>query len=247
MNTATTPEVDTASRQGFPSTRWSLLRAAGAGRADALETLAVRYRAAIYAWFRADGRSPADAADLTQEFFLRYVLDPKRRGGVLPPAHTLRVRYRSFLKACLRNFARNHTRAVRAKKRGGGHPILSIEPERLGGDVAASDLPAERALDREWARALVRQVFARLERELDDRARAVLRATVAGEPGPLTARRLQITEASLAQIRHRARARAQRILCEEAGRGVECARDLRAEIQELAHAIEAPEWLRPRV
>lgn len=242
---AVATERSSGSDQGFPSTRWSVLCGVEAGRADAIEALATRYRAAIYAWFRADGRSPSDAADLTQDFFLRYVLDPKRRGSLIPRAAALHVRYRSYLKACLRNFARNDHRWAKARKRGGGRRAVPIEADTVADRVAASPEAApDRALDREWARALLRQVLARLGTELDPRARTVLRAAVAGQAARDTAERLGISEAALAQIRHRARVRARRILCEEAGRTVESACDLRAELWELAASIDEPEWLR---
>lgn len=242
---AVATERSSSSDERFPSTRWSVLYGVEAGHPAAIEALATRYRTAIYAWFRAEGRSPSDAADLTQEFFLRYVLDPERRGTLIPRAAALHVRYRSYLKACLRNFVRNDHRFAKARKRGGGRQAMPLEADAVAERVAASpDEAPDRALDREWARALVRQVLARLGTELDARARAVLRAAVAGEATRDTAGRLGVSEAALAQIRHRARARARKILCEEAGRTVESARDLRAELCDLVASIDEPGWLR---
>src|ERR1051326_4406440 len=82
----------------FTTTQWSVVLAAG-GRdpvqsLEALESLCSAYWYPLYAYVRRSGRQPADAQDLTQEFFARllekdYLRAVDRRKG----------KFRSFLLA----------------------------------------------------------------------------------------------------------------------------------------------------
>lgn len=74
---------------GFGKTQWTeILVAAGhqaAGATQALESLCAKYRPPLYAFIRAQGRSPADAEDLVQGFLL-HLLAKDRLDGRDEPA-----------------------------------------------------------------------------------------------------------------------------------------------------------------
>ena len=93
-------------RAGFDKTQWTeILVAAGqqaTGATQALNSLCAKYRPPLYAFIRAQGRSPADAEDLVQGFFL-HLLAKDRLKQVNPS----KGKFRSFLLACLTNYLRN--------------------------------------------------------------------------------------------------------------------------------------------
>src|SRR5262245_50058839 len=61
----------------FSTTHWSVVLEAGQenapGAADALERLCQMYWYPLYVFVRRKGHPPADAQDLTQEFFARFL------------------------------------------------------------------------------------------------------------------------------------------------------------------------------
>lgn len=67
---------------------------------DALSRLCRAYWYPIYAFLRRQGKSPHDAEDLTQGFFAA-LLDRQGLDRVAPE----RGKFRSFLLACLHNYA----------------------------------------------------------------------------------------------------------------------------------------------
>src|SRR5438477_5828839 len=103
----------------FALTRWSVVLAAGRSDSvhakDALENLCRNYWPPLYAFVRRQGHSPADAQDLTQEFFARLL--QKNYLRAVDPA---KGRFRSFLLASLKHFLANEWDKAKAAKRGGG-------------------------------------------------------------------------------------------------------------------------------
>ena len=84
------------SREGFATTHWSVVLAAGEAAspqsATALASLCETYWYPLCAFVRRQGHGPGDAQDLTQEFFLRFL--EKEYIGLADPA---RGRFRTFL------------------------------------------------------------------------------------------------------------------------------------------------------
>ncbi len=79
----------------------------------ALETLCRTYWYPLYAYIRHEGRSAADAQDLTQEFFARLLA---RNSLARVDPH--KGKFRSFLLASLRHFLSDQRDRDRAAKRG---------------------------------------------------------------------------------------------------------------------------------
>ena len=153
-------------RANFPTTRWSVVLTARAGEAlearSALAALCENYWRPIYAYLRRSGESPADAEDLTQEFFSR-VLD----GGFLETVHPAKGRFRSYLLACLKHFLSNERRREQAQRRGGNVEFVhwdSVAEEQLRAQAMRLPGPDE-AYDRQWAITLLQKVLQRLSEE----------------------------------------------------------------------------------
>ena len=145
-------------RAAFPTTRGSVIAAAHdydpERRRAALETLVTVYWRPVYTRLRLKwGAEPADAEDLTQEFFAR-AMERDFFGDYVPE----RSRFRTFLRVCLDRFASNARRADRRLKRGGGAilvPLDTASAERELGAAAVTDPEdADRWFDREWIRSL---------------------------------------------------------------------------------------------
>ncbi|MEX2217270.1 MAG: hypothetical protein WD749_00795 [Phycisphaerales bacterium] len=143
---------------GFQTTQWSVVVAA-AGDARLLEPLLASYWGPIYAFIRRSGRSREQAADLAQQFVAEVVLER----GLLEKACPERGRFRTFLKAALRNFLVDQHRRSVAKGRSPSLPV--------GGSAALDRLePAEDgdpgdAFDRQWATTLLSITLERLASE----------------------------------------------------------------------------------
>ncbi len=145
-----------ASHAGFGTTRWSMIDRARMDPA-AMERLLAVYWRPIYAFLRRSGRQPADAADLTQGFIERVVLDR----GLVDRADAERGRFRALLKTALRNFVVDEHRAARGAHRS----IVPLDEARLGEAEPGADESPGDAFDRQWAITVLEQAMARLEEE----------------------------------------------------------------------------------
>lgn len=165
------------------STRWTLVRLAGVEDSPearaALEELCRTYWPALHAYARRLGHQDADARDLTQAFFARFL-----ERGYIRAADPGRGRFRTFLRTCFTHFLRNEWERGRTIRRGGRRAILPLdELPQLGEPEPKVEEPPERAYDRAWALRCFAQAIERLARhERDgghDRDYAVLRRFLA--------------------------------------------------------------------
>ena len=160
---------DLAHPQGFASTRWSLVLAAGRGDAPeadaALASLCQIYWYPLYAYVRRSGHPADEARDLTQEFFARLL-----EKHYLRAADSERGRFRSFLLTALKRFLSREWHRARSLKRGGGRRILSLDFEQGESRFRlepATDVTAEAVYERRWALAMLDQVMARLRDDFE--------------------------------------------------------------------------------
>jgi RNA polymerase sigma-70 factor (ECF subfamily) len=161
-----------------PTTRWSLIAAAGGEAASeeearqALEQLCRIYWPPVLRFIRARGYSEADAKDLTQEFFLRF-----SEATFLQKARLRFGRFRALVFSALKHLLCDEADRRGALKRGGAFQILSLEDWMAstdGGD-APSDPATERAsrmFDFEWAALVVRNALGRLQDDFAARGKA---------------------------------------------------------------------------
>lgn len=151
----------------FATTHWTVVLAAGqrhSPQADhALEELCRTYWFPLYAYVRRRGHAKADAEDLVQAFFARFLAK-----NYLAGLSEERGRFRAFLLAALKNFLINEWKHASRQKRGGGEATLSLDWETADTkfQVAAQNEPSpDQAFDREWALALLSRVIERLQAE----------------------------------------------------------------------------------
>lgn len=131
----------------------------------ALEELCRTYWFPLYAYVRRRGHAKADAEDLTQAFFARFLAK-----NYLAGLNAERGRFRAFLLAALKNFLVNEWKQAHRQKRGGGMTMLSLDWETADTQfqvVAQNELNPDQAFDREWALALLGQVIERLQAECE--------------------------------------------------------------------------------
>jgi RNA polymerase sigma-70 factor (ECF subfamily) len=159
----------------FPLTRWTLvkeLRGGGAEGERALSELCGMYWYPIYAFLRVSGAAPADAEDLTQEFFLRLL-----QNDLLATADAKVGKLRTYLLAALKRFRISEYRKETALKRGGGAKVVrldAVEAERRFSIEPKEMNDPEIMFERRWAHSLLDEALSRLEREYGETGKAPL-------------------------------------------------------------------------
>jgi RNA polymerase sigma-70 factor (ECF subfamily) len=146
------------------TTWWTLIEGAAAGDPGARSLFARRYLEVVRGYVAARWRAPALRAqvdDAVQESFLELL----REGGALGRAETRGGRpFRAFLYGVARNVARRFEERLARS----GAPLDADA-------VASDDEGPSRALDRAWARALVREAGERHRRRAIAGGEAALR------------------------------------------------------------------------
>jgi RNA polymerase sigma-70 factor (ECF subfamily) len=231
----------------FVTTHWSVvLEAKGndAARAgEALEKLCRTYWAPLYAFIRRSGYGPADAQDLTQEFFLRLLSK-----DYLRHLCDQRGKFRSFLLTLVKHFLSDERDRASAQKRGGGQVALSLDDtagEDLYASVASHQLSPDQLFERGWAQTVLHQALRRLSEEYDASGKGALFETLKdvqpGEHGPLSYAELGVelgmTEVAIKSAVHRLRRRHREILREEIAHTVARVEDVDDEIRYLIELL----------
>ncbi len=231
----------------FDTTSWSLILRAASDDDDearlALALLCEHYWYPVYAYVRRQGVSAADAEDLTQGYFARFL-----EKGVVRDAQRDRGRFRAFLLASVRHFLSNERDRERAKKRGGGRRLVSLDAEaaenRLASEPADPSTP-ETQFERIWAHTLLERVHERLATESARRGTAEryerLRPFLVGaEPEAgydEIAREWGVGESAVRVALHRLRRRFGDVLREEIGRTVDEPGDVDDELRHLLEVL----------
>jgi RNA polymerase sigma-70 factor (ECF subfamily) len=231
----------------FATTHWSEVLAAGNAeptrRSQALELLCSAYWYPIYAFVRRQGHEPADAQDLTQEFFARLLAKK-----YLERVETDRGRFRSFLLTVLKHFLADEWDKVRAQKRGGGQRFVSLDEStaetRYGLEPQDQTTP-ERLYERRWALTILERALDRLRDEHIMAGKGPLfdqlRVFITGDRGEVSyaeaARRLSTTEGAAKMAVTRMRQRYRELLRAEIANTVERHEDIDKELRYLAAAL----------
>ena len=161
------PSRDGSGGAQFLTTRWSIVLGAAdssgpEAQGRALESLCREYWYPLYAYLRRSGKGQADAEDLVQGFFHRFLQrkDFKR-------AKPERGRFRSYLLKSLKNYAANEWHKENAAKRGGGVTPCSLDEdyeERYEREPLDLETP-DSLYDKSWATSMLDKVLAKLGRE----------------------------------------------------------------------------------
>jgi RNA polymerase sigma factor (sigma-70 family) len=227
----------------FTTTHWSVVLAAGQtslpGAQQALEALCQTYWYPLYAYVRRQGHSPEDAQDLTQSFFAR-LLEKK----YLQQVDREKGRFRAFLLAAIKHFLADEWDKARAKKRGGGRTILSLDEtaaeDRYRREPADTVTP-EDLYERQWALTLLDQVRARLRQEYGASGKGLLyyklRVLESGEERDETyaqvAAQLGLTVSAVKSSAQRMRQRFAQLLRQEIAQTVASPAEIEEEIHHL--------------
>lgn len=230
-------------QSAFVTTHWSVVLTAGRSNTprarEALERLCRTYWYPLYAYVRLRGHSPEDAKDLTQEFFARLL-----QAQSLANADPNRGKFRSFLLGAMNHCLANEWAKMRAQKRGGGTPAISLDLEaaerRFELEPAKEESP-DQAFDRRWAAALLSEVLDRLESEYRRAQRgqlfAALKQTLIGaresQPYAVLAKRLGLNEGAVRTAVHRLRKRYRELIRDEIANTVSSPEEVEAEIRYL--------------
>ena len=231
----------------FPTTRWTLVVAAGdpdhPEARSALVSLCENYWYPLYAYLRRRGYPADQAQDLTQEFFIRVL-----EGRYLDRADPERGRFRSFLLSSLKFFAADEEDRNRAHKRGGGALVpleFSSGEERYQREPAHDETP-ERIFERRWALSVLDQVVGKLRDEFVQHGRPEhferLKVFLLGRsdvPYSALAREMNTSEGALKVAIHRIRKRYRELFRQEIADTVADPAEVESELRYLATAIAA--------
>jgi RNA polymerase sigma-70 factor (ECF subfamily) len=244
---ASPPQAVSPPSPRFATTRWSLVLQAGRRSSpqvkQALEALCGAYWYPLYAYLRRAGRQPAEAQDLTQEFFLRVV-----EKDYLRTADPQRGRFRTFLLVMFKRFLAHEHQRDQAQKRGGGCATYSFDfaagEERFSREPADERTP-EKTFERRWALALLERVLERLQEDYASKGRSelfhALKFVLTGEgespPYAVLAEQLRMAEGAIKVAAHRLRKRYRDLLREEIAHTVERAEDVDDELNHLLAAL----------
>ena len=229
----------------FPTTRWTLVVAAGDPHRkearSALVSLCESYWYPLYAYLRRRGYSADEAQDLTQEFFVRVL-----EGRYLDRADPEKGRFRSFILTSLKFFVADEQDRQRARKRGGGAlvPIeVSSGEERYQREPAHDETP-ERIFERRWALSLLDRVVERLRNEFVHHGRLEhferLKVFLLGQsdaPYAALAREMNTSEGALKVAIHRLRKRYRELFRQEIADTVADPADVESELRFLAAVL----------
>ncbi|HWD18300.1 MAG TPA: hypothetical protein VHB20_03400 [Verrucomicrobiae bacterium] len=212
----------------FQTAAWGAIlesSAQDAARArDGLVGLCRTYWQPLYSYVRMRGYSPEDAQELTHRFFARLSQTDLSRDMA-----GARKRLRSFFLGALNRFLDLEQPAL---------PRVLPAP-------AASE--AEKLFEQNWALALLNIVYDRLRFEYEtadkgeifEALKFCLTSRGAAEPGPESARKLGVTDATLKILTERLRQRFLEILREEAAHSVASPDELEGELKYLSGALSS--------
>jgi RNA polymerase sigma-70 factor (ECF subfamily) len=229
----------------FPTTRWTLVVAAGDPQRkearSALVFLCENYWYPLYAYLRRRGYPADQAQDLTQEFFIRLL-----EGRYLDRADPEKGRFRSFLLTSLKFFVADEEDRHRARKRGGGMVVpleFSSGEERYQREPAHGETP-ERIFERRWALSMLDRVVERLRNEFVHHGRAEhferLKMFLLGQsdaPYAELAREMNTSEGALKVAIHRLRKRYRELFRQEIADTVADPAEVESELRYLAAVL----------
>jgi RNA polymerase sigma-70 factor (ECF subfamily) len=222
----------------FATTHWSVVVRAGDSQSPeatvAMERLCRTYWYPLYAFVRRKGHSHADASDLTQAFFEKFL--EKR---YLKAVDAALGKFRAFLMTSMTHFLANEWDKTQAQKRGGGQWVFSLDDtmakERYGLEPSEPATP-ETLYERRWAETVVSVVLDRLAAETEGNRFEALKGFL-DEKGDLSydeaAGRLGMTVAAVTSAIHRMRARFGALLIEEVAKTVLTPEEVEPELRHL--------------
>lgn len=246
MTSAGTTPPKTSGAQ-FAPTRWTMVLSAGdptsPRAASALNALCRAYWYPLYAFIRRQGYAPADAQDLTQEFFARllaqnWVARADRRKG----------RFRSFLLMAMKRFLAKEYDRSHTVKRGGRIRLVRLPVETAETSYSREPVDGatpEQVFERQWALAILKSVLNRLRQAYAQEQKSdwfeTLEPCLVGsresQPYADLAAKLRTTEGAVKVAVFRLRKRYRECLKEEIAQTVASAAEVDAELRHLFRVL----------
>lgn len=196
--------------------------ASGVTAPEALEALCDASWPTVYGLVRGQGYKAADAEDLTQAYFARFL-----EKGYMEEVRAWRGCVRPFLRVSVRHFLSNERDRERAAKRGGGRRHVSLDADGGAALAPVDAVTPEDLLERRQAREALERALERLREEAERAGQgerlARLMGRLTGDPdsfGPI-AREWGVGRSAVRVALHRARRRLAALLAptiHEAGR-----------------------------
>jgi DNA-directed RNA polymerase specialized sigma24 family protein len=217
---------DTACQAGrCPARCCTLVRSAGtadeAATREALSDFCDATWRPVYGLVRAQGYGAADAEDLTQAYFARFL-----EKGYMEDVRSWRGCLRPFLRVSVRHFLSNERDRERAAKRGGGRPLVSLDDTDGHALGPVDRVTPEDLLDRSRAQEAVERAIGRLREEMEragqgHRLARLIGRLAAGDPESFgrIARDWGVGRSAVRVALHRLRRRLAAILHEETRSG----------------------------
>lgn len=231
----------------FATTHWSVVRAAGKSSSprykEAMGTLCKIYWFPLYAYLRRHGYNNNQAEEHTQAFFAQLL---EKHG--LRSADPKQGKFRTFLLIALKYFLANERDRARAKKRGGGRKVLSLNFENAENRYAlepSHELSPENLFERSWALAVLERTMNRLQAEavktkkqkLLEHLKVYLTAKKSPVPYHEAAEELGMSEGAVKVAVHRLRRRYRKLLRDEIAQTVATEEQIDEEIRDLFAAL----------
>ena len=229
----------------FPTTRWTLVVAAGHPHRNdaqsALVSLCESYWYPLYAYLRRRGYPADQALDLTQEFFVRVL-----EGRYLDRADPEKGRFRSFILTSLKFYVADERDRDRAQKRGAGmvEQLDFSSGEQHYQREPAHDETPERIFERRWALTLLDRVVEKLREEFVQHGRPEhfdrLKGFLLGQsdtPYAALAREMNMSEGALKVAIHRLRKRYRELFRQEIADTVADPAEVESELRFLAAVL----------
>jgi len=226
----------------FVTTHWSIVLAAADGEdpaaREALANFCQTYWYPLYAYARRRGYPPAESQDLTQEFFARLL-----ERGTLAGISREGGKFRSFLLTLFNHFLVDEWKRAKALKRGCCR-IVSLDATtaetRFRHEPVETET-AETIFERNWALALLQQVYEKLKRQYEAAGQGTifeeLKFCLMGERSTLPyaelSATLNVSEAALKVAVHRLRQRYRELLRAEVANTVSTPAEIDEELREL--------------
>ena len=226
----------------FMTTHWTVVLGAKSddvpAAAEALSRLCQTYWNPVHSYIQQQGRNATDAADLTQQFFERFLAKEQYR-----LAQRERGRFRTFLLTIVKNFLINERERASAQKRGGGRELISLDEPASEGEgprvEPVHERTAERIYEQTWALTFLEQVRQRLAGEYAAENKAErfvqLEKFLPGEESEVTyaqaAARFGVAEGTIKSDVHRLKRRYRELLREEIAHTVGSAAEVDDELR----------------
>jgi len=232
---------------GFRPTLWTVVLRAkdpnAPDRREALERLFQTYWKPIYFHIRRTHDAEA-AQDIAQGFFTTFL-----EKDYLKSVEREKGKFRTFLCVALRHYMADENDRARARKRGGGRSLLSLDFARAETEIsrmpAAKDEP-EKMFQRQWALEVIKRTLQALRAEFlaSDRLAEFeaisLYLSAGGKQAPShgdLAKRLGISETDVNNRVHRLRSRYRELILEEVRSYSDSEEEAQQELRDLFSAF----------